>query len=269
MQAHAAHLGYCTAEGPDRDAELTGEIGRIDRGCRIGCDVIVDLLHEPGGSRACIRGAPLRQRIGSKQVVESEQQPFLEMAGGFRGLEHVRLDRCGPEDIEHKLSRVKMGGGVRDANPQCVGAIEPAAIPERGREHDQRMMIDLRLDEMAIVIAAQGHVEARVEIHSARAGAQIVAHRQDHHAARRAVGGVEDARKRSGEDDPARRQVHDRPRGSEIGDVERNAPGIFQRLGRSKRIDIGKPGQLEGGGRGESVEEHASGRMLQCDNKMK
>src|SRR5207302_6571001 len=79
MQAHTTHLGHRAAERPDRDAELTGEIGRIDRAGRIGCDVIVDLLYEPGGSRACVRGATLRQRVRSKQVVESEQQALLEM----------------------------------------------------------------------------------------------------------------------------------------------------------------------------------------------
>ncbi len=55
---------------------------------------------------------------------------------------------------------------------------------------------------------------------------------------------------------------------AEVGDVERNAAGVFHRLGRPKRVDVGKPDQLERGGRGESVEEHASGRMLQCDNQM-
>ncbi len=45
------------------------------------------------------------------------------------------------------------------------------------------------------------------------------------------------------------RQVHDRSRRREVGDVERNAAGIFQRLGRPKRVDIGKSDQLKRGGR--------------------
>jgi hypothetical protein len=42
------------------------------------------------------------------------------------------LDGRSPEDVEHKLSHVAMSGAVSYANPYCVGAIEPAAIPERG-----------------------------------------------------------------------------------------------------------------------------------------
>ena len=74
---------------------------------------------------------------------------------------------------------------------------------------------------------------------------------------RRAIDGIEDARKRPCHDDPASRQVHDHARRGKIGDVEWNAPGIFQMFGRPKRIDIGKPDQLEGGGGGESVKKHA------------
>ncbi|OKO85588.1 hypothetical protein AC630_05400 [Bradyrhizobium sp. AS23.2] len=117
MQAHAAHLGHCAAECPDRDAEFIGEICRIDRSGWIGGDIIVDLLYEPDGSRACTRGAVIRQRANSKQIVEREQQALLEMRGDLRGFEHMRLDRRDPQDVKEKLSRVEMSGGVRDAYP--------------------------------------------------------------------------------------------------------------------------------------------------------
>jgi hypothetical protein len=162
---------------------------------------------------------------------------------------------------------VQQGGSVRDIGPQIVGMIEPAPVFQARREDDHRVIIGLGFDEMAFIVAAERNEEARVEIHSLGIDLKVVGHRQDHHPARHAIGGVEDAREGSHQDDAARRQSDDGAGGREVRDVERNASGILHRLDRPKRIDIGKADQLKCGGRGEGV-EHASGRLLQCDNQM-
>lgn len=256
VQAHATHLADCAAERPDRDAELAGEIGGIDRRGRAGCDVVVDPLHELDRALAVDRGAQIRHRIDPKQIVEREQQTFLEMGGHLAGFEQERLHGRGSQDVEQGSPRVEQGGPVRDAGPQVVGVIEPAPVSQLGGEDDHGMMIGLRLDEMAFIVAAERNEEARIEIQALEVDLEVVGHRQDYHSARHPIGGVEDARKRPHHDDAACRQGDHGAGRCEVWDVERNASGVLHRLDRSKRIDVGKADQLERGGWSEGVEQH-------------
>ena len=99
MQAHATHFADGAAERPDRDAKLAGEIGGIDRSSRMCCDVIVDPLHEFDGPLALDGGTPVCERIDAKQIVEREQQAFLEM-GGDLGVSN----RAGCTDAVRRMS---------------------------------------------------------------------------------------------------------------------------------------------------------------------
>jgi hypothetical protein len=129
--------------------------------------------------------------------------------------------------------------------PQIVGPIEPAPVLHLGREDDHCIMIGLRLDEMAFVVAAERNEEARIEVQALEVDLEVVGHGQDHHPARHPIGGVQDARERSHHDDAARGQRDDGAGCRDVRDVERDASGILHRLDRPKRIDIGKADQLK------------------------
>src|SRR3954469_16928148 len=132
MQAHATHLADGAAERPDRDAELAGEIGGIDRSSWMCCDVIVDPLHELDRPLALDGGTPVRERIDAKQIVEREQQAFLEMGGDLGRFEQGRLHRRGSQNVEQELPYVEQSGAVRDIGPQIVRLIEPAPVAHAG-----------------------------------------------------------------------------------------------------------------------------------------
>lgn len=184
------------------------------------------------------------------------------MGRNLGGFEQARLHRRGAQDVEQELSRVQQGGPVRDMRLQIVDVVEPAPVAQRGGEDDHGMMIGPRLDEMALIVAAEGNEESGVEIHSLEVDLKVVGHGQDHHPTRHAIGGIEDACERSHHDDAARRQGDDGTGSREVRDVQWNASRIFHRLDRPKRIDIGKPDQLKRGGRSKVVEQHGSGRLL-------